>query len=281
MSKESAETSRAPGSGAPIKELNAREFLTDEVLPPPSPIPLDLPAHSGDIPEKIIPAGNVPKFTTLKGIAAPLHMANVDTDMIIPKQFLKTLKRTGLGNALFYTLRKDPHTGADTDFVLNRKPYDKALILVCDGPNFGCGSSREHAPWSLNDFGIRCVIAPSFAEIFKTNAMQNGMLPVVLPQEQCLELANDAEEQLEIEVDLEKCEVRRPNGRGSFPFEVESFKRHCLLNGLDDIGLTLQKADKIDTFEQRRSEAWPWLDGFGYKGKIDTKPIRQKKVMDW
>jgi 3-isopropylmalate dehydratase len=135
-----------------------------------------------------------------------------------------------------------------------------------------------------NDFGIRCVIAPSFAEIFKTNAMQNGMLPVVLPKKQCEELARDGEEGLELEVDLKKQEVRRPNGRGSFTFKVEPFKRHCLLNGLDDIGLTLQKADKITTFEARRSNSWPWLDGFGYVksgGKINTKPIKKKKVMDW
>ncbi|CAG7848694.1 3-isopropylmalate dehydratase; AltName: Full=Alpha-IPM isomerase; Short=IPMI; AltName: Full=Isopropylmalate isomerase [Serendipita indica DSM 11827] len=278
MSKDDGTTTRGAGASAP--------FLTDEVLPPPAPIPVEsaIGKAEPEIPEKVVPSGNVPKFTVVKGIAAPLHIANVDTDMIIPKQFLKTLKRTGLGNALFYTLRKDPHTGADTDFVLNRKPYDKASILVCDGPNFGCGSSREHAPWSLNDFGIRCVIAPSFAEIFKTNSMQNGMLPVVLPAEQCEELARDAEEGLELEVDLEKLEVRRPNGRGTFTFEVEPFKRHCLLNGLDDIGLTLQKADKIDAFETRRSDLWPWLDGFGYVkggGKIDAKPVRQKKGIDW
>lgn len=144
------ETTRGTGSGETIKELSPYEFLTDEVLPPPTPIPQEQPAaHSENIPEEVIPVGNVQKFTVLKGIAAPLHIANIDTDMIIPKQFLKTLKRTGLGKALFYTLRKDPHTGADTDFVLNRKPYDEAKILVCDGPNFGCGSSREHAPWSL------------------------------------------------------------------------------------------------------------------------------------
>lgn len=137
-----------------------------------------------------------------------------------------------------------------------------------------------------NDFGIRCVIAPSFAEIFKNNSMQNGMLPVVLPQEQCEMLAKDAEEGLELEVDLEKCEVRRADGKipASFKFEVEPFKRHCLLNGLDDIGLTLQKAEKIDTFEERRSNMWPWLDGFGYVkggGKIDAKPVKKSKVMDW
>ncbi|KIM25603.1 hypothetical protein M408DRAFT_74009 [Serendipita vermifera MAFF 305830] len=268
------------------------DFLTDEVLPPPAPIAASSTTElatadaEGSASAAAVASGNMPKFVVVKGIAAPLHMANVDTDMIIPKQFLKTLKRTGLGSALFHTLRKDPRTGESTDFVLNRKPYDRASILVCDGENFGCGSSREHAPWSLKDFGIRCVIAPSFAEIFKGNSMQNGMLPLVLPAEQCAVLARDAEEdpEAEMEVDLERQEVRRPNGKGSFPFEIESFKRHCLINGLDDIGLTLQKADKIDAFEGRRSEMWPWLDGFGYVkggGKIEAKPIRQKKTIDW
>jgi 3-isopropylmalate dehydratase len=156
MSSGDAATTRGTGASAPIKELNPRDFLTDEVLPPPPPAErattaaaTETAASAPELPTDTVPSGNVQKFTVLKGIAAPLHIANVDTDMIIPKQFLKTLKRTGLGNALFHTLRKDPHTGKDTDFVLNRKPYDKASILVCDGPNFGCGSSREHAPWSL------------------------------------------------------------------------------------------------------------------------------------
>jgi len=206
-------------------------------------------------------------------------MQNVDTDMIIPKQFLKTLKRTGLANALFYTLRKDPHTGKDTDFVLNRAPYNQAKLLVCTGENFGCGSSREHAPWSLNDFGIRCIIAPSFADIFRNNTMQNGMLPVVLPADECRALAEDAEAGLELEVDLEKQEVRRQNGKPAIPFTTDPFRRHCLLNGLDDIALTLQKAGAVEKFEQRRSELWPWLDGFGYKGK--KIPLRGTGKMDW
>jgi len=221
------------------------------------------------------------KFETLTGVAAPIEIDNVDTDMIIPKQFLKTLKRTGLGDALFWTLRKDPRTNEVTNFVLNRQPYDKASILIVTGPNFGCGSSRKHAPWSLNDFGIRCVIAPSFAEIFKTNAMQNGMLPVVLPQEDCKVLAADGEEGLELEVDLERLEVRRPNGRGAIKFDVDPFKRNCLLNGLDDIGLTLQKREKVEEFEKSRTEQWPWLDGFGYGkkgGKIATRPIATRPV---
>ncbi|KAJ7904309.1 hypothetical protein B0H14DRAFT_3079207 [Mycena olivaceomarginata] len=187
----------------------------------------------------------VQKFTIVKGITAPLYIENVDTDMIIPKQFLKTLKRTGLADALFYTLRKDPHTGKDTDFVLNRAPFNQAKIMVCTGKNFGCGSSREHAPWSLDNFGIRCVIAPSFADIFKNNAMQNGMLPVTLPEADCRTLAEDAEAGLELEVDLEKQEVRRPNGKAPIPFTTDPFRRHCLLNGLDDIALTMQRGAAI------------------------------------
>ncbi|KAF9498504.1 aconitase [Pleurotus eryngii] len=269
------------GAAPKMKLLNVRELLNDPVLAPPAPEERVEPASSVPLPPKEAPS-SVEKFNIVKGIAAPLHIENVDTDMIIPKQFLKTLKRTGLANALFYTLRKDPHTGKETDFVLNRKPYDKAKILVCTGKNFGCGSSREHAPWSLNDFGIRCIIAPSFADIFKNNSMQNGMLPVALSQEDCRALAEDAEAGLELEVDLEKEEVRRSNGKAPIPFQTDPFRRHCLLNGLDDIALTLQRGTSIDEFEQRRSEVWPWLDGFGYKGsKIPVTPTRKVKKTDW
>ncbi|KAG6855042.1 hypothetical protein C0991_005971 [Blastosporella zonata] len=263
-----------------LKLASAFEFLdAPEVSPAPQP-PQQESTTSTSLPPKDAPT-SVQKFTIVKGIAAPLHIENVDTDMIIPKQFLKTLKRTGLANALFYTLRKDPHTGKDTDFVLNRKPYDQAKILVVTGKNFGCGSSREHAPWSLNDFGIRCIIAPSFADIFRNNSMQNGMLPVVLPQEDCRALAEDAEAGLDLEVDLEKQEVRRPNGKAPIPFVTDTFRRHCLLNGLDDIALTMQKGEAIEEFEQRRSQQWPWLDGFGYSGaKIPVSAKRSKK-MDW
>ncbi|KAF5369899.1 hypothetical protein D9758_001238 [Tetrapyrgos nigripes] len=265
-------------AGPKLKLISTLEVMDDDVLP--SPKPENVGVSSRSLPPSETPS-SVEKFTIVKGIAAPLHIENIDTDMIIPKQFLKTLKRTGLANALFYTLRKDPHTGEDTDFVLNRQPFNRANILVCTGKNFGCGSSREHAPWSLNDFGIRCVIAPSFADIFRNNAMQNGMLPVALPQEQCLALAEDAEAGLELEVDLEKNEIRRPNGKESFTFEVDPFRRHCLLNGLDDIALTMQDVKSIDSFEERRSEVWPWLDGFGYEGKIPlSKPSGEKKT-DW
>jgi len=269
-------------ASAGVKTISAFKFLDDPVLPPPEPqktAPSDI---SVKLPPKETPS-SVQKFTIVKGTAAPLYIENVDTDMIIPKQFLKTLKRTGLANALFYTLRKDPHTGKDTDFVLNRAPYNQARILVCPGNNFGCGSSREHAPWSLNDFGIRCIIAPSFADIFRTNSMQNGMLPIVLPAEECRALAEDAEAGLELEVDLEKEEIRRPNGKASITFRIDPFRRHRLLNGLDDIALTLQKASAIEEFEARRSELWPWLDGFGYRGgKIAVSTTEKKTAqMEW
>ncbi|KAF8911837.1 aconitase family-domain-containing protein [Mucidula mucida] len=268
-------------AGPRLKLAKASDFMDDAVLPSPAP-QIPIPAASGDLPPSEAPS-TVQKFIIVKGIAAPLHIENVDTDMIIPKQFLKTLKRTGLANALFFTLRKDPHTGKETDFILNREPYTKSKILVCTGKNFGCGSSREHAPWSLNDFGIRCVIAPSFADIFRNNSMQNGMLPVAIPQEDCRALAEDAEAGLDLEVDLEKEEIRRPNGKAPIPFKTDPFRRHCLLNGLDDIALTLQRGTAIDEFEQRRSATWPWLDGFGYAkgGKIPVSTVRTSKKMDW
>ncbi|EJU06252.1 aconitase [Dacryopinax primogenitus] len=266
-----------------IKQTNSKDYLTDPVLPPPAPQPETV--HHNTVPSgtPAVHESKVHKFTVLTGITAPLHMPNVDTDMIIPKQFLKTIKRTGLGNALFHTLRKDPATGKETDFVLNKAPYDKAVIMVCDGPNFGCGSSREHAAWSLMDFGIHAVIAPSFGDIFRSNSLQNGLLPVQLSQEECSQLCADVEAGGQLEVDLEKQEVRRPGGKGAFHFDVDPFRRYCLLNGLDDIGLTMQKADKIEQFEERRSEAWPWLDGFGYVksgGRVDAASKGGKK-MDW
>ncbi|KAF8665607.1 hypothetical protein AX16_000063 [Volvariella volvacea WC 439] len=265
-------------SGAELKVTSAHNFL-DEPQPPPEP--QEKSNSQSTLPPTESPT-SVEKFTVIRGIAAPLHIENVDTDMIIPKQFLKTLKRTGLGNALFYTLRKDPRTGGDTDFVLNREPFNRAKILVCTGRNFGCGSSREHAPWSLNDFGIRCIIAPSFADIFKNNSMQNGMLPVVASVEDCRELAAEAEAGLELEVDLEKEEIRRSNGNPAVKFTTDAFRRHCLLNGLDDIALTMQRGDAIDSFEQKRSELWPWLNGFGYKGgKVPVATGRSGKRTDW
>ncbi|KIJ19536.1 3-isopropylmalate dehydratase [Paxillus involutus ATCC 200175] len=265
-----------------LKSASALEFLTDPVLPPPQPQPLTHTSGASLTPLPPSSGSSVLKFVVVKGTAAPLHMANVDTDMIIPKQFLKTLKRTGLSHGLFYALRFDPKTGEKTDFVLNRAPYDQATILVVSEPNFGCGSSREHAAWSLNDFGIRCIIAPSFGEIFRSNAMQNGMLPLQLSPEECKDLAADAETGVKVEVDLEKQEVRRDNGKPAITFAVDPFRRHCLLNGLDDIALTLQKENAIVVFEQRRTAVWPWLDGFGYEGiKIPIVPTKTSKKTEW
>jgi 3-isopropylmalate/(R)-2-methylmalate dehydratase small subunit len=199
------------------------------------------------------------KFTTLTGVAAPLPMINVDTDMIIPKQFLKTIKRTGLGRNLFDEMRYEPDGTEKPDFVLNRPAYRNAVILVT-GANFGCGSSREHAPWALLDFGIRCIIAPSFADIFYNNCFKNGILPIVLPQEQVDKLMDDAERGANaiVTVDLEKQEITGPDG-GRIHFEIDPFRKHCLLNGLDDIGLTLQKTDAIEKFEARNRASQPWL----------------------
>jgi 3-isopropylmalate/(R)-2-methylmalate dehydratase small subunit len=199
------------------------------------------------------------KFTTLTGVAAPLPMINVDTDMIIPKQFLKTIKRTGLGKHLFEEMRFTPEGEERPDFVLNQPAYRKASILVT-GDNFGCGSSREHAPWALLDFGIRCVIAPSFADIFFNNCFKNGILPIRLPQQQVDLLMDDAKRGANaiLTVDLEKQVITGPDG-GSISFEVEPFRRHCLLNGLDDIGLTLQNAAAIDSFEAKQRGGQPWL----------------------
>ena len=198
------------------------------------------------------------KFTTLTGVAAPLPLINVDTDMIIPKQFLKTIKRSGLGANLFDEMRFDDDGNEIADFVLNKPAYRGAEILVA-GDNFGCGSSREHAPWALLDFGIRAVIAPSFADIFFNNCFKNGILPIVLPQEQVDALMEDAEkgENARISVDLENQTVTASDGQ-SFAFEVDPFKKHCLLNGLDDIGLTLEKSSAIDAFEKRTAAERPW-----------------------
>jgi len=198
-------------------------------------------------------------FRILAGIAAPLPMINVDTDMIIPKQFLKTIKRTGLGKNLFDEMRHEADGSAKPEFVLNRAPYTKASMLVT-GANFGCGSSREHAPWALLDFGIRCVIAPSFADIFYNNCFKNGILPLVLPQEQVDLLMQDAENGLEVTVDLERREIRRRNLE-PIPFELDDFRRKCLLDGLDDIGLTLEHAGEITEYETRLKTEKPWLIG--------------------
>ncbi len=200
-------------------------------------------------------------FTTLTGIAAPLPMANVDTDKIIPARFLKSISRSGFGKNLFANLRYREDGSENPDFVLNQEPYRKAEILIAH-ENFGCGSSREHAPWALLDFGIRCVIAPDFADIFHNNCFKNGILPVRLPREVCDKLMDDARlgANARLTVDLERQVVVRPNGE-EIPFAVDPFRRHLLLNGLDDIGQTLQHAAAIDAFEERRKATQPWLAG--------------------
>ncbi|MBC7637581.1 MAG: 3-isopropylmalate dehydratase small subunit [Acetobacteraceae bacterium] len=198
-------------------------------------------------------------FTTLTGVAAPLPLANVDTDKIIPARFLKTIKRSGLGVHLFDTLRFD-ETGAERpDFVLNQEPYRHAEILIAH-ENFGCGSSREHAPWALLDFGIRCVIAPDFADIFHTNTFKNGILPIKLPREICDQLMDDAKlgGNARITVDLAAQEVVRPNGE-RIKFEIDPFRKHLLLNGLDDIGQTLQHTPAIDDYEARQRAEKSWM----------------------
>jgi 3-isopropylmalate/(R)-2-methylmalate dehydratase small subunit len=198
-------------------------------------------------------------FTTLTGIAAPMPLVNIDTDMIIPKQFLKTIRRTGLGKNLFHELRYTPEGAEIPEFVLNQPAYRNAQILIA-GDNFGCGSSREHAPWALLDFGIRCVISTSFADIFYNNCFKNGILPVVLPQAAVDHLMEDARKgaNARITVDLAAQTVTASDGT-SFAFEVDPFRKHCLLNGLDDIGLTLQKAAAIDSFEAKAAARHPWL----------------------
>ena len=198
-------------------------------------------------------------FTSLDGVAAPLRMINLDTDRIIPKQFLKTIKRTGLGKYLFNDLRFDMSGNEIKDFVLNKPAYRNANILVA-GRNFGCGSSREHAPWALMDFGIQCVIAPSFADIFYNNCFKNGILPITLPEEEVEQLLDSADDGANavFSVDLISQTVTSPRGV-SFEFEIDQFRKHCLVNGLDDIGLTMEKTEKIDSFEEARANARPWL----------------------
>lgn len=238
-----------------------------------------------------------PKFTKIKGIAAPLDRSNVDTDAIIPKQFLKTIKRTGLGSALFYNFRFNDDGSEKQEFVLNKEPYRHAKILVVTGHNFGCGSSREHAPWALLDFGITCIIAPSYADIFFNNTFKNGMLPLVISDRPALlKIASEARSGHEIEVDLVNQRVNDASGNKLVDFTVEEFRKHCLVNGLDDIGLTMQMEDQIATFERKRTKQTPWLDGTGYlqrrRGggpvKVEAAPVPKtnlgepiKEPLEW
>ncbi|MBV9218067.1 MAG: 3-isopropylmalate dehydratase small subunit [Methylobacteriaceae bacterium] len=198
------------------------------------------------------------KFTTLTSVAAPLPIANVDTDMIIPKQYLKTIERTGLGKGLFAEMRYNEDGSENADFVLNKPAYRKAQILVAED-NFGCGSSREHAPWALLDFGIRCVISTNFADIFYNNCFKNGILPIRVSPEDLEKLMDDAERgaNATLTVDLEAQEIHGPDG-GTVHFDIDPFRKHCLLNGLDDIGLTMVKAPRIDDYEAKAAAARPW-----------------------
>ncbi|MEC9045481.1 MAG: 3-isopropylmalate dehydratase small subunit [Pseudomonadota bacterium] len=198
------------------------------------------------------------KFNKLRGVAAPLNMINIDTDKLIPKQFLKTIKRTGLGKHLFNEMRFNEDGSEKPDFVLNKSAYRGSNIIVA-GDNFGCGSSREHAPWALLDFGIKCVISTSFADIFYNNCFKNGILPIVVNKQQLDQLMDDAENGANavLDIDLEAQEITRPNGE-SVTFEIDEFRKHCLINGLDDIGLTMEKEKNIDSFEKKRATEQPW-----------------------
>jgi 3-isopropylmalate/(R)-2-methylmalate dehydratase small subunit len=196
------------------------------------------------------------KFTKIKSIPAYLSLQNIDTDMIIPKQFLKTIKRTGLGKSLFYEMRYDEQGKSIKDFTLNNEPYNKSKILLA-GKNFGCGSSREHAPWALSDFGIKCVISSSFADIFYNNCFKNGILPVKIDEQSVLELAEYSKRKEEIDVNLENQEIKF--GNKSIKFDVDAFKKECLIEGLDDIGLSMEKVDHIDNFEKKIGVDKPWL----------------------
>ncbi|HNQ92705.1 MAG TPA: 3-isopropylmalate dehydratase small subunit [Alphaproteobacteria bacterium] len=195
-------------------------------------------------------------FTTLTSIPAPLPIMNIDTDMIIPKQFLRTIRRTGLSSGLFYEMRFDEQGSPKPEFVLNREPYTYSSILVT-GDNFGCGSSREHAPWALLDFGIRAIIAPSYSDIFFNNCFKNGILPIALPQSQIDQLMKDAEDKKEITINLPEQKI--VSGNTVYTFDIDPFRKHCLVGGLDDIGLTLEKEGLITSYEEKREQTRPWI----------------------
>ena len=196
------------------------------------------------------------KFTNFKSIPSYLSLQNIDTDMIIPKQFLKTIKRTGLGKSLFYEMRYDENGKEIKDFILNKEPYNNSRILI-SGKNFGCGSSREHAPWALLDFGIKCVISSSFADIFYNNCFKNGILPIKIDEQKVLELSEYSKRKKEIEIDLKKQEIK--SGNEITKFEIDSFKKKCLMDGLDDIALTMEKLSKINNFEKNLISEKPWI----------------------
>ncbi|KAI1505208.1 putative 3-isopropylmalate dehydratase [Biscogniauxia marginata] len=279
--KVAASSNLTPTKAAPqidIEEASVDDIFTDEDLDRLMDAPEDGSAATGNATTTGVPtgaptSGGMATFTKLKGIVAPLDRSNVDTDAIIPKQFLKTIKRSGLGTALFHQWRFDSETGQENpDFILNKPPYRDAKTLVVNGPNFGCGSSREHAPWALLDFGIRCIIAPSFGDIFRSNCFKNSMLAIVMDQEAIEKITAEAKAGREIEVDLPDQVVKTAGGEVLGQFEVDSFKKHCLINGLDDIGLTMQMEGKIREFERRRTQRYPWLDGSGYLKR--TGPVK-------
>lgn len=256
LTKQKSGKGSAPAPKAPT---DAKDFYSQPLtLPPPAPVSAPAEESAGAAETA---SGGMPKFTRLESvIAAPLPKANVDTDCIIPKQFLKTIKRTGLGKSAFFELRyEDDGVTEKPDFVLNKEPYRSAEVLVAM-ENFGCGSSREHAPWSINDFGIRCIIAPSFADIFFNNCFKNGMLPITLTKDKVEELMKDAEAKKKFTIDLPGQQIIRESGE-AMPFDVDSFRKHCLVNGFDDIGLTLQKQGAIASFETKRGDRFPWLEG--------------------
>jgi 3-isopropylmalate dehydratase len=263
-----------PSADPRVVGLRQSRAFSTESYKNPGPIVSPVPPYLKESGKTSGGAAGLPKFTSLTGVAAPLDIQNIDTDMIIPKEFLKTIKRSGLGFAAFAELRyENPEEVATigeevakprSDFVLNKPGYKQTQILVA-GDNFGCGSSREHAPWSINDMGIKCIISTSFADIFYNNCFNNGMLPVTLPRQQIEMLLGDAATPgTEITVDLVNQKVIRPNGE-EFSFEIDAFRKDCLVNGLDKIGLTLAKAEKISAFENMRTEKYPWLDGATYK----------------
>lgn len=279
-----ADENVSPAKAHPKMQLDSEvsEIDSDDDLERLLDLPEDSQPHVNSATANY--SGGQPKFTTVKGIAAPMERSNVDTDAIIPKQFLKTIRRTGLGTALFYSLRFNEDGTEKPEFILNKEPYRHAKMLVVTGPNFGCGSSREHAPWALLDFGITCIIAPSYADIFFNNTFKNGMLPLAIPDQiALLKIAEEAKAAREIEVDLPNQRVNDASGNKLADFKVEEFRKHCLVNGLDDIGLTMQMEDKIRSFEDRRSIDTPWLDGSGYlkRGnrsgpvKVEAAPVPQ------
>ncbi|KAI1434679.1 aconitate hydratase [Xylaria sp. CBS 124048] len=252
-------------------DASAKEALADQ--------PEDSSLTSQDLVTKVAGSQGLPKFLVHSGIAAPMDRTNVDTDAIIPKQFLKTIKRTGLGSALFNPWRYNEDGTPNPEFILNQEPYTKAKTLVVTGANFGCGSSREHAPWALNDFGIRCIIAPSFADIFFNNTFKNGMLPIAITNPADLDkIATEARAGKEIKIDLPNQEIRDESDKLICKFDVEEFRKHCLVNGLDDIGLTLQLEEKIVEHEKKITQLTPWIDGKAYLrrkgGKLAVKAAK-------